>query len=44
MATDAGGAAVKSVAELHPADNLSLSFAEGEAGATITEIKRGEHP
>jgi exodeoxyribonuclease VII large subunit len=43
MATDAGGAAVGSVAELHLADNLSLSFADGEAGATITEIKGGEH-
>jgi exodeoxyribonuclease VII large subunit len=44
MATGAGGAAVKSVAELHPTDNLSLSFADGEAGVTITEIRRGEHP
>ncbi len=44
MATDAGGVPVKSVAELHPAEELLLSFADGEAGATITEIKRGEHP
>ncbi len=44
MATDAGGAAVKSVVELHPTDNLSLSFADGEASATITDIRRGEHP
>ncbi len=44
MATDAGGVPVKSVTELHPAEELLLSFADGEAGATITEIKRGEHP
>ncbi len=42
MATDPDGVPVKSVAELHPADNLSLSFADGEASAKITEIKRGE--
>jgi exodeoxyribonuclease VII large subunit len=44
MATDAGGAPVRSVAELHPADNLSLSFADGEVSATITDVKRGEYP
>lgn len=44
MATNAGGAPVKSVAELHPADTLSLSFADGEASATITDVTRGEHP
>jgi len=42
MAIDAGGTPVRSVAELHPADNLSLSFADGEASATITDITRGE--
>ena len=44
MATGAGGAAVRSVAELCLADKLSLSFADGEAGVTITDIRRGEHP
>ncbi len=44
MATDAGGAAVRSVAELRLADKLSLSFADGEASATIIDIRRGEHP
>jgi exodeoxyribonuclease VII large subunit len=44
MATAAGGTPVKRVAELHPADNLSLSFADGDASATITDIARGEHP
>lgn len=43
MATNAGGAPVKSVAELHPADTLSLSFADGEASVTITDVTRGEH-
>jgi exodeoxyribonuclease VII large subunit len=46
MATGENGAPVRSVAELHPADTLSLSFADGEATATITDVKdptRGEH-
>ncbi len=43
MVTGAGGAPVKSVAELRPADKLSLSFADGEASATITDVTRGEH-
>jgi exodeoxyribonuclease VII large subunit len=43
MATNAGGSPVKSVAELHPTDKLSLSFADGEASATITDVTRGEH-
>ncbi len=43
MATNTSGAPVKSVAELHPADTLSLSFADGEASATITDVTRGEH-
>ena len=44
MATDASGAPVRSVTELRSTDNLSLSFADGEAKATITDITRGEHP
>jgi exodeoxyribonuclease VII large subunit len=44
MATDTDGIPVRSIAELHPADTLSLSFADGEASATITDITRGEHP
>ncbi len=44
MATDAGGAPVRSVAELHPVDTISLSFADGQASATITDITRGECP
>ncbi len=43
MAIDANGAPVRSVAELHPADTLSLSFADGEATATITNVTREEH-
>jgi exonuclease VII large subunit len=43
MATDAEGRPVKSVAQLQPADTLALSFADGEATATITDITRGEH-
>jgi exonuclease VII large subunit len=44
MATDAGGAPVRSVVELHPADTLALSFVDGEAIATITDVTRGEQP
>lgn len=44
MASDGDGHAVKSVADLHPTDTVQLSFADGEATATITEIKRGEQP
>jgi exodeoxyribonuclease VII large subunit len=44
MASDGDGRAVKSVADLHPTDTVQLSFADGEATATITEIKRGEQP
>jgi exodeoxyribonuclease VII large subunit len=44
MATGSSGMPVRSVAELHPADTLSLSFADGEASATITEVQRGEQP
>ncbi len=42
MATDESGHPIKSVAELRPADSLGLSFADGEATATITEVKQGE--
>jgi exodeoxyribonuclease VII large subunit len=42
MATDPEGVPVKNVADLHLADTLSLSFADGEASAKITGIKRGE--
>jgi exodeoxyribonuclease VII large subunit len=44
MASDGDGHAVKSVADLHPTDTVKLSFADGEATATITEIKREEQP
>jgi exodeoxyribonuclease VII large subunit len=42
MATDEHGHAIKSVAHLHPADSLELSFADGKATATITNVKQGE--
>jgi exodeoxyribonuclease VII large subunit len=35
---------VEGLADLHTADVLRLSFADGEATATITDIKRGEQP
>jgi exodeoxyribonuclease VII large subunit len=35
---------VKSVADLHAADILELSFADGEATARITDIEREEQP
>jgi exodeoxyribonuclease VII large subunit len=44
MATDLNGDPVKSVADLHRADTLGLSFADGEATATIIDIKREEQP
>jgi exodeoxyribonuclease VII large subunit len=43
MATNSDGNPVKGVAELRPADTLGLSFADGEATATITDVTRGEH-
>jgi exodeoxyribonuclease VII large subunit len=43
MASHAGHP-IKSLADLHTADILGLSFADGEATATITDIKRGEQP
>jgi exodeoxyribonuclease VII large subunit len=42
MATNAHGNPVRSVAEVDPADKLRLSFADGEATATITDVTRGE--
>ncbi len=44
MASDGGGHAVKSVTDLHIAGTVELSFADGEAAATVTDIKRGEQP
>jgi exodeoxyribonuclease VII large subunit len=44
MASDGDGHPVKGVCELLPADILRLSFADGEAIATITDIKREEQP
>jgi exodeoxyribonuclease VII large subunit len=44
MATDDEGHPVRSVTGLKFADTLGLSFADGEATATITDIKRGEQP
>ncbi len=44
MATDADRMPVRSISELHPMDALSLSFADGEATATITDVTRGEQP
>jgi exodeoxyribonuclease VII large subunit len=44
MASDGYGHTVKSVADLHLAGTVRLSFADGEANATIIDIKRGEQP
>jgi exodeoxyribonuclease VII large subunit len=43
MASHAGHP-IKSLADLSTSDILGLSFADGEATATITDIKRGEQP
>jgi exonuclease VII large subunit len=43
MASQAGHR-VRSVTELHAADILELSFADGNATATITDITREEQP
>ncbi len=42
MASDREGRVVRSVVELRLADTLALSFADGEATATITDVKREE--
>jgi exodeoxyribonuclease VII large subunit len=44
MASDGDGRPVKGVGDLSATDILGLSFADGEATATITDIKRGEQP
>jgi exodeoxyribonuclease VII large subunit len=44
MATHGDGHPVKSVVDLRHADTLGLSFADGEATATITHVKGGEQP
>ncbi|HEY8303546.1 MAG TPA: exodeoxyribonuclease VII large subunit [Solirubrobacteraceae bacterium] len=42
LAHDGAGRALESVVDLRPAATVHLSFADGEATATITDIKRGE--
>jgi exodeoxyribonuclease VII large subunit len=44
MASNGNGRPVKGVYDLNTTDILGLSFADGEATATITDIKRGEQP
>lgn len=44
LAHDGAGRPVKSVAELRVDGAVELSFADGDATATITDIKRGEQP
>jgi exodeoxyribonuclease VII large subunit len=44
LAHDGGGRPVKSVADLRVEGAIELSFADGDATATITDIKRGEQP
>jgi len=44
MASDGSGRPVESVADLRLAETLRLSFADGEAAATVTDIKREEQP
>jgi exodeoxyribonuclease VII large subunit len=42
MASDGDGHVVRSVAHLCPADTIDLSFLDGEATVTITNVKREE--
>ncbi|HXC23963.1 MAG TPA: exodeoxyribonuclease VII large subunit [Solirubrobacteraceae bacterium] len=42
MATNADGDPMRSIEKLHPAETLRLSFADGDATATITDVTRGE--
>jgi exodeoxyribonuclease VII large subunit len=42
MASDHDGRRIESVLDLHPADTIGLSFVDGEASATITDIEQGE--
>jgi exodeoxyribonuclease VII large subunit len=44
LAHDGTGRPVKSVANLRVAEAVELSFADGEATATITDVKQGEQP
>jgi exodeoxyribonuclease VII large subunit len=44
LAHDGAGSPVKSVAELRVEGAVELSFADGDATATITDIKQGEQP
>jgi exodeoxyribonuclease VII large subunit len=44
MASDCDGRVLRTVADLRPADTIDLSFADGEATATITHVKREEQP
>jgi exodeoxyribonuclease VII large subunit len=44
LAYDGAGRPVKSVADLRVEGAIELSFADGDATATITDIKRGELP
>jgi exodeoxyribonuclease VII large subunit len=42
MASDGEGRVLRSVSDLSPAETVDLSFADGEATATITHVKREE--
>ena len=42
MATDERDRPIESVAGLHPADSVGLSFADGHVTATITDVKQGD--
>lgn len=42
MASDRDGCAVRSVVDLREQDQIGLSFADGDASATITNVKRRE--
>jgi exodeoxyribonuclease VII large subunit len=44
MATGEDGRPIESIDGVRPAATIGLRFADGEATATITDIKRGEHP
>ena len=44
MASDGNGRVIRGVAALSPTDTIDLSFADGEATATITHVKGEEQP
>jgi exodeoxyribonuclease VII large subunit len=44
MATGEDGRPIESIDGVRPAATIGLRFADGEATATITDVKRGEHP